>query len=253
MDSTIIETVDAAIERKDFGGAAKLLRPLATRRCTDARVFARLGECESELERYDVAVAAYRCALQLDADDQESRYCLADALLRQGDYVRAMRQLDGADPDYDPRRWWYVRGLILQKQERFVEAEQAHRRGLELVPDDYYNLRGLGLVYKWTERWPQMLETFKRLVELTPTDAFAQGELGFAYGVLKRYPEALTHYRLAIKLDGDFVWSWIGLSLALEGLGQIAEARQALVDGFALDVDLMYPTLAGFDERHPSC
>ena len=78
-----------------------------------------LGHVEFALGNYAAAAHSYRAALRLDRNLADTRYALAQALLRTEDFAAASEQLQqvvDSEPNFAYGRYYLATALIAQKQ-----------------------------------------------------------------------------------------------------------------------------------------
>lgn len=210
-----------------------------------------------ELEQYDLATTTYDRVPRSHPSFHEAEIGRAEALrqsgkddaaieaLRQlsetrfdlpvvhsalGDALRAMERFEEATEAYDkaialfdePGRghWgaYYTRGITLERQGRWEEAEADFRFALELSPGQPFVLNYLGysLVEK-REKLDEALEMIEQAVAARPDDGYITDSLGWVLYRLGRYEEAVTHMERAAELEpvdpvvsdhlGDVLWA----------------------------------------------
>jgi tetratricopeptide (TPR) repeat protein len=175
------------------------------------------------------AQALFRLALELDADDAESRTALLHlygseeersahasalaarwaeetdprALLEQAterltgrDYAGAFELLQRAAPDLpDLEAVWYNLGIAAYRIERWTEADAAFARAAELNPGraDSAFFRGLALTK--LERCADAIAPLERALELDPARSLAHYHLFLCHGQLGQLEAAERHGR----------------------------------------------------------
>ena len=164
--------------------AADLLNGLGD----EAEAVAILSRLEREESRNGLAASALG-----DIHRAHERWSEAEAA-----YTRALRR---AGPPYAAADWplFYARGVSLERQRRWDEAERDFRQALQLSPDQPLVLNYLA--YSWVERGrniEEALDMLHRAVAQRPDDGFVIDSLGWAYYRLGRYREAVDTLEQAI-------------------------------------------------------
>ena len=128
----------------------------------------------------------------------------------------------------DNVRYLFSQGVVLQKSNRWAEAEACYRQVLALSPDlaDAYN--NLGMVLGRQGRTTEAVAAAQRTVELSPDSPTFHDNLGIALNELGRYAEAEASFRAATTLDPDHVGSRHNLGKALHSQGRLDEAGHVL-------------------------
>ena len=156
------------------------------------------GDKTTALKLADEAVAAApgnRTALINQAD-------LYRANERYADSVRVLDGLiagQGGNPDW---RLLYMRGVALQADNRWPDAERDLQAALAQSPDDPELLNFLG--YSWIdqgEHLDEALDMVKRAVAANPRSGAIVDSLGWAYYRLGDYPNAVAQLETAVSLD----------------------------------------------------
>lgn len=130
-----------------------------------------------------------------------------------GDTYRFEKRFTEATPHYDaavalytedlPAQWavYFARGITLERQGRWDEAERDFRKALELFPDQPSVLNYLG--YSFVERRENLdeaLDMIQRAVAARPYDGYIRDSLGWVYYRLGRYDEAVKEMERAVEL-----------------------------------------------------
>jgi O-antigen ligase/cytochrome c-type biogenesis protein CcmH/NrfG len=148
-------------------------------------------------------------AVRLWPLEPEYRLGLAWVLMQGADFTAAETQLAAADqlsPD-DPKIW-AARGELYAhwgeaEPGRYVQAEAAYRRALELAPNAATYHTALGLVLAKQDRLEEGMAELERAVALDATDGVAYRHLASLYQVLGRDAEADWAWREAVRWDRE--------------------------------------------------
>lgn len=115
-------------------------------------------------------------------------------------YTKAI-ELVGRD---GPQSWryFYTRGISLERSARWPEAEADFLAALKLNPDQPQVLNYLG--YSWVDQGVHLdeaLEMIERAIEWDPSDGYVVDSLGWAYYRLGRLDEAVQTLEQAVQLQ----------------------------------------------------
>lgn len=147
-----------------------------------------------------------------------------------GDALRFEARYAEATPHYDraitlfgaPKagQWatYFARGVTLERQDRWTDAEADFRKALELNPEQPTVLNYLGYSYvEQGENLDEALDMIQRAVGAKPYDGYIRDSLGWAFYRLGRYPEAVEEMDRAVELKpmdpvlndhlGDVYWA----------------------------------------------
>jgi len=148
---------------------------------------------------------------------------LGDVLRRSARYGEAVdaysRAIDAVGNPDAANVWslYYMRGIALERDARWDEAEIDLRKAMQLSPDQAGLLNMLG--YSLVDRGlalDEALEMIERAMELRPDDGYITDSLAWALYRMGRYEEALPHMLQAVLLRpgdgilndhyGDILW-----------------------------------------------
>ncbi|MGB8621348.1 MAG: tetratricopeptide repeat protein [Paracoccaceae bacterium] len=148
---------------------------------------------------------------------------MGDMLSRMKRYGDAIKAYDKAIALYETpvkEHWvvYFARGIALEREDRWKEAEADFRTALKLSPDQPRVLNYLG--YSYVEKQTNLdeaLDMIQRAVALKPDDGYITDSLGWAYYHLGRYKEAVPQMEHAVELLpvdsvvndhlGDVLWA----------------------------------------------
>lgn len=204
-----------------------------------------LGKVYARQERWDDAITAVEKAIEIQIDNTEAHYQLAQIYVKRGEKKKAasamafFKVLRQTDP-------------LLQEAEIWVKRH----------PDDARGYNNLGIVYLARRRSEDAIANYKRAISLAPNLATAHYNLGHAYHkqgtmnlAIKAYQQALTidttlaiahnnvavcyielgidldqalsHARTAVRLAPTEANYWDTLSQVCTALGLESEAQHA--------------------------
>lgn len=142
--------------------------------------------------KIEEAMSAFQQALQLQPNDADTHYNLAN---------------------------------ILREQRHYPAAEVGYRRALEIMPTLTVAHYNLGNTLQEQGRFVDAEESFRRTLALNPNHAEAYCNLGNALQDQGRLSEAEASYRQALKIKPDFVGALSNLGLNLLDQGRFDDAE----------------------------
>lgn len=182
-------------------------------------------------DRVDAAIEALQQLAKSHGDLPLVWVTLGDTLRRverHGDAVRAYDEAVKLFTGDNPAHWvvYYARGIALEREKRWPEAEADFRRALELNPDQPQVLNYLGYSYlEMKTNLDEALEMIERAVAARPGDGYITDSLGWGLYRLGRYDEAVVQMEKAVELMpvdsivndhlGDVYWA-VGRRLEAE-------------------------------------
>lgn len=156
------------------------------------------GDTETALKLIRAAVAS---------GDAEARLTLAEMLRAGEDFQGAADMLSGliADGRQGDWRLYYSRAVVLDRMNRWPEAEKDLKTALSLRPDEPELLNYLG--YAWIDRGENLKEAMghvQKAVAANPRSGPMVDSLGWAHYRLGEYPKAVEMLEKAVELEaGD--------------------------------------------------
>ncbi|HEY8460508.1 MAG TPA: tetratricopeptide repeat protein [Blastocatellia bacterium] len=183
---------------EDPGDAIRALEAASKIAGEDAKLGRLLGAAYRMGLRLDEAIAKYRLATSLDANDKRSYYELANLYRARGDYAGAI---------------------------------ELYRKQLEIVPDHSPSYKGMALAYLAQgdeERMKEALDQARSLSgsdDAVAGDVYLQTQLAFLYLARNKMKEARQAAASALLVEPRYSWA------------RIAAAEVALADGKYFDAE----------------
>ena len=198
-----------------------------------------LGLILQETGRIDDAIRELERALELQPDFAETHRNLATALHRSGETERAVQHLRRAvtiRPNYVKAQ--HALGLILHETGDHDGAVEALRQAVRLTPDDAEAQHALGIVLHESGRSDEAVTHMQRAVQLQPDMAEAHHDLAGLLRQQKRLDEAITHFREALRINPHSAGGHANLARALQQDGKLADAATEFRRALDLDPSL---------------
>ena len=226
------------IQKKDYAAAEPLLRAVAEKDPANYVAWFELGFVENGLGKVNESIAAYRKSVAAKPDVFESNLNLGLQLAKTGQpdaeqFLRAATQLKPTShvAEGQARAWLSLghaleakkpeeavaayhqaallqpkdvephlaAGLLLEKQEKFADAEQEYRDALALDPASDA-LTGLANIYMRGRRFPEAAESLRKLVAAHPAQASAHVQLGRVLAAEGNNDDAIAELQAGAKL-----------------------------------------------------
>ncbi len=234
---------EAAIEKKDYATAEPLLKKVVAADPANYEAWFDLGFVYNGLGNAPESIAAYRKSVAAKPDVFESNLNLGLMLAKTGQadaeqFLRAATTLKPtANADEGHARAWLSlahvlessrpeeaieaykqtatldpkdpephlsAGLLLERENRFADAEQEYKQVLEIDPTDADALTGLANIYMRGHRLADAERILSQLVALRPNDAAAHMQLGRTLAAIGKNDDAIGELQAAAKLaPGD--------------------------------------------------
>jgi tetratricopeptide (TPR) repeat protein len=230
------------IEKKDYASAEPLLKKVVAADPANYQAWFDLGFVSNALGNTQDAIAAYRRSVAAKPDVFESNLNLGLILAKSGDpdaqkFLRAATTLKPtANVDEGHARAWLSlahvlesgspgdaiaaygqaaalepknpeprlsAGVLLEKENRFADAEQQYKQALAIDPASADGLTGLTNIYMRGNRFADAAEVLRKLVSLRPNDAAAHMELGRVLAAAGKNEDAIAELQTAAKLAPD--------------------------------------------------
>ena len=242
--STLLTQAETAIEKKDYASAEPLLKRVTAKDPSNYLAWFDLGFVNSALGKTDDSIAAYRKSVSAKPDVFESNLNLGVMLAKTGqpdaeqflrtatklkpnahveegqarawlslakvlekskpdEAIEAYRQASALQPkDPEPH---LSAGLLLEKQDRVVDAEQEYKQVLALDPSSADALAGLANIYMRAQRYDEADDVLHKLVAVRPNDAGAHRQLGRILATAGHNEDAIAELETALKFAPDDV------------------------------------------------
>ncbi len=273
---------EKAIDIRDFVTAENKLKHVVSDDDQNYRAWFDLGYVYTATKRDAEAIAAYRKSVAAKPDLFESNLNLGILLGEAGNpeaetYLRAATKLKpSGSPEQGLERAWLslahvleskdpqeavagyreaaqlrpsdpephlAAGLLLEKQNRFPDAEREYQQVVELDPKSVEGMAGLVNVYTRTRRLPEAEKMLRRYLELNPQNATAHVQLGRVLAARGNPADARAEYEAALKLapnDLQAQRELADLDLAAGHYREAAQRYQELVQRHPSDPELHY-------------
>jgi Tfp pilus assembly protein PilF len=230
---------EAAIEKKSYAEAERLLHKLVERDGASYVAWFDLGFVENALGNVDASIAAYRKSVAAKPDVFESNLNLGLQLAKTGNpdaegFLRTATKLKPtsrvAEGQY---RAWLALGHTLEKTKP-EEALEAFQRAATFQPKETEPHLAAGVLLESENKAAEAEQEFKKAMTLDPKSSDAAIALANMYMHGRRFPEAEDYLRklLAGHPESAPVEIQLGRVLAAEGKNE--EAITALQAGIKL-------------------
>jgi tetratricopeptide (TPR) repeat protein len=240
--STLLTRAETAIEKKDYATAEPLLKRVIAKDPTNYLAWFDLGFVNNALGKTEDSIAAYRKSVSAKPEVFESNLNLGLMLAKTGQpdaeqflrtatklkpsahveegqaraWLSLAKVLEKAKPDEaieayrqastlqpkDPEPHLSA-GLLLEKQDRVVDAEQEYKQVLALDPSSADALAGLANIYMRAQRYGEADDVLHKLVAVRPNDAGAHRQLGRILATAGHNEDAIAELETALKLAPD--------------------------------------------------
>ncbi len=230
---------EAAIEKKDYATAEPLLKKVVAADPVNYQAWFDLGFVYNGLGNTQESIAAYRKSVAAKPDVFESNLNLGLMLAKTGQpdaeqFLRAATELKPtANQDEGRTRAWVSlahvvesskpeeaieaykqaatldpkdpephlsAGPLLEKENRFADAEQEYKEALAIDPASSDALTGLANIYMRGHRLADAEGILRQLVALHPNDSNAHMQLGRTLAAIGKNDDAIGELQAAAKL-----------------------------------------------------
>jgi tetratricopeptide (TPR) repeat protein len=230
---------ETALEKKDYATAEPLLKKVLAAQPASYQAWFDLGFLYNALGKTDDSIAAYRQSVSAKPDVFESNLNLGLMLAKSkqlgaeeflkaathlkpeshvdegharawlglarlwedtdpGQALEAYRQASALLPkDPEPR---LSAGMLLEKENKFADAEEQYKQALALEPSSQDALVGLANVYMRGQRFPEAEEYLRKLVSQRPNESAPHVQLGRVLAAAQKYDEAIAELQAGLKI-----------------------------------------------------
>jgi len=232
------------LQKNNFQDAEPLLRKVVEQDPTNYVAWFDLGFAQNGLGKTDDSIAAYRKSVEAKPDVFESnlnlglqlakaghpdaeKFLRAATLLKPTSHVDEGREraylslahvIESAKPDEalaayreaaalqpkDPEPH-LAAGLLLEKQNKFSDAEQEYKQVLALDPSSLEAVTGLANIYMRGRRFPEAAAELRKMVAAHPEQPVLHAQLGRVLAAEEKNDEAIAELESAARLaPADF-------------------------------------------------
>jgi lipoprotein NlpI len=141
------------------------------------------------------------------------------------------------DTNFELAKSHFLKGLDFFHKEMFIEAENAFRKSLSIIPDRDSTLTNLSATLLKLKKYSESEEISKHLLNINDSNYEAWLNLGNALQELKQYDQALASYDKAISLKPDLAYVWYNRGNAFQELKQYDKALASYGKAISLKPD----------------
>jgi len=232
--------------------ALKLLELVENVSPFDIDVFLIRGNIYNALEKYELAIASFRKALELAEEQKDDVYLsLAITFQNMGDFNQAVdyykmsllnnpenetameemvfsleagnRMEEGIEfykrlIDESPYSFmlWYYLGELLTKSGEFEEAIRAYDYTILIKEDFAPAYLDMAQAFAMLERFQEAIDRFKLAFEYCTPDAFTYYSIGECHENLREFVTARDYYLKAVKMAPEMSQAWYGIGVTFE-------------------------------------
>ncbi|MDP6546425.1 MAG: tetratricopeptide repeat protein [Phycisphaerae bacterium] len=233
-----LDKVWAAIEKKDWTTATRILIALRKTQKENPIVWFAIGYLHWKLGNHEIAIQHYKMAITLKPDYSMAYNNVGCAYFDLGRYADASVALKTAislKPDNDTAYANMGRLYCMLKQ--YTKALAACKKAIGIEPDAFFANRNLGLAYSGLGRYAEAVAAFEKAIAIKSNHAGVYYDMGIALYDLRRYAEALAACKKVIALKPDNARAYSNMGVVYGKLGKRAEALAACKKAIALDPD----------------
>jgi tetratricopeptide (TPR) repeat protein len=238
-----LTAAEAAIEKRDYEGAERLLRKVTEHDGASYVAWFDLGFVENALGKVDESITAYRKSVAAKPDVFESNLNLGLQLAKTGqpgaeEFLRAATQLKPTShPAEGQYRAWLSlahvlekskpdealqadreaatlqpkqaephlsAGQLLEKENKFADAEQEYKRALALDSQSGDAVVGMANIYMQGRRFPEAEDSLRKLLAIQPNSGPTHIQMGRVLAAEGKNDEAVAELQAGLKLEpGD--------------------------------------------------
>jgi protein O-mannosyl-transferase len=129
-------------------------------------------------------------------------------------------------------------GMLLQKQGRFQQAVEHHRRGIQIDPSHWEVHNNLANALTGAGRIEEATDEQREAVRLAPDSPIVRYELGLSLYKQGKVDEAIEYFRKTLELEPEYASAHYSLGRALAQKGRLAEAIKEYKEALKRDETL---------------
>jgi len=223
---------EALIQKQDYAAAEPLLDKVVAEDSANYEAWFDLGFTENGLGKIEASIAAYRKSVAAKPDIFESNLNLGLQLAKSGQpdaeqFLRAATQLKPTTRVAEGQaRAWLSLARVLETRKP-EEALAAYQQATTLQPSDPEPHLAAGLLLEKQEKFSDAEDEYKKALALDPNSSDAATALANIYMRGRRFPEAEAELRTLVTAHPDqaAARTQLGRVLAAEGKNDAAIAE----------------------------
>jgi len=173
--------------------------------------------------------------LQMVTDDQQTLVQIGKCYIDLGQLDEAEKALRQALEIGADAIGFHNLGLVLERRERFAEAESAYRKAIEIGPGLASTRNNLGSLLARSGRFDEATTHLRESSRLDPSSPDAYTNLAAVMLQRGEFAPAARYARLAIVARPRHADAHVNLAVALARLGDFDEARRHLDEALSID------------------
>ena len=200
--------------------------------------FQELGSSYLSQGDYDQAVELYTLAIKEFSEQPDLHISLGWALYERGDGVEAARNefVKAIDLDRDNGVGYYVVGLLMNREENFIEAQKWLGQASDLEPDNKWYLLLFGNAVRESGNLEKAIDIYEKVVTQFPNYDRGFLEIATVYNLLDRHEEAVRFIEKAFSLTKSPAdWFYVRAGIVHEDAGNIEKASQYFHQALAIN------------------
>ncbi|MDO4570222.1 MAG: tetratricopeptide repeat protein [Planctomycetia bacterium] len=221
----------------------------------DFRTFFNAGGVLHVIENFKCSIYCFEKALEIDPENYQAEFALAQALLRTGNFLAAEEhyrtaaeklrddaarkisdtskpfswsRLDRSDPLFEFFQRFYISwALALSLVNRLDESLGVCAIVLNVFPDQIDALQLRASIFLEKEAFLSALEAFAKVIEADPNHVAAHWQSAVIFRHLGEFEKSLEFYKKVVGLAPENVDAQLGVASCLQALGENERAERA--------------------------
>ena len=191
----------------------------------NANIYYSRGLAHSKKGEYDLAIAAYTRAIELNPELAEAYVNRGGTYNEIGEFDKAIEDLSKAI-ELNPKlaEAYGNRGNAYSSKEDFQNAIKDYNRTIELKPNLAEAYANRGNVYSRKGDFQNAIEDYNRAIELKPNLAEAYHFRGNVYNDKGKFEKAIIDYNMATELNSNFADAYNNRGVVYIRMGEVKRA-----------------------------
>lgn len=227
------------MDKKHWEEAHSQFNWLIEREPQNAKAFFSRGRANYRMKNYDLAIADYRQAI----DIQQGHY--PEAYLNLGLVQTALKEFGTAEESYQMAiiqrdnyaTAWYNLGLLHMRQKQTEDALASFAQAVKLNKNYATAWYNMGVLYGREERNEEAIKAYQEALRLRPKYINAHLNIAVRWNRIGQPQKAIAHYHDALAYDATYSNAWYNLALVYSQLEQYGDAVDALRQMLELEPD----------------